>query len=169
MVESQPVSRVLSRIIIHLDWKSPSSLKQPTRKRRGPRHGFPIWSCSGWGLPCRFCYHKRGALLPHHFTLTSLGWRYTFCCTGRGLAPPDVIWHPALRSPDFPPARNTSQRLSSWLASDYNTAKRVRYPNGTLLDKYFLVSGKSTLLPRTNNESEVDYYPAQPLRGETGE
>jgi len=88
MVESQPVSRVLSRIIIHLDWKSPSSLKQPTRKRRGPRHGFPIWSCSGWGLPCRFCYHKRGALLPHHFTLTSLGWRYTFCCTGRGLAPP---------------------------------------------------------------------------------
>jgi len=27
-------------------------LKQPTRKRRGQRHRFPIWSCSGWGLPC---------------------------------------------------------------------------------------------------------------------
>ena len=87
-IESQPVSRVLSRIIIHLDRKSPPDLKQPTRKRRGPRHRFPIWSCSGWGLPCRFCYQKRGALLPHHFTLTSRGWRYTFCCTGRGLAPP---------------------------------------------------------------------------------
>ena len=91
--ESQPVSRVLSGIIIHLDWKSPSSLKQPTRKRRGPRHSFPIWSCSGWGLPCRSCYHARGALLPHHFTLTSRdqlinNWRYTLCCTGRRLSPP---------------------------------------------------------------------------------
>jgi len=70
VLKSQPVSRVLSGIIIHLDWKSPSSLKQPTRKRRGPRHSFPIWSCSGWGLPCRLSYQKRGALLPHHFTLT---------------------------------------------------------------------------------------------------
>jgi len=29
------------------------SLKRPTRKRRGPRHCFPIWSCSRWGLPSR--------------------------------------------------------------------------------------------------------------------
>ncbi len=71
VIKSQPVSRVLSRIIIHLDVKSPLRLKQPTRKQRGPRHCFPIWSCSEWGLPCRFCYQKRGALLPHHFTLTS--------------------------------------------------------------------------------------------------
>ncbi len=34
------------------------------------------------------CYHRRGALLPHPFTLTSRNWRYTFCCTGRRLAPP---------------------------------------------------------------------------------
>src|SRR5260370_41486743 len=31
---------------------------------------FPIWPCSRWGLPCRGCCHPRGALLPHHFTLT---------------------------------------------------------------------------------------------------
>src|SRR5204863_2488710 len=31
-----------------------------------------IWSCCRWGLPCRWCHHQRGALLPHHFTLT---WR----------------------------------------------------------------------------------------------
>jgi len=93
--ESQPVSRVLSWIIIHLDWKSPSSLKQPTRKRRGQRLSLPIWSCSGWGLPCHSCYHERGALLPHPFTLTRRGiaeryqaWRFAFCCTGRRLAPP---------------------------------------------------------------------------------
>jgi len=88
MVGSQPVSRVLSRIIIHLGWKSPLSLKRPTRKRRGPRHCFPIWSCSEWGLPCHSCYQKRGALLPHHFTLTSRSWRFIFCCTCRGLTPP---------------------------------------------------------------------------------
>ena len=34
-----------------------------------------------------------------------------------GLRPPDVIWHPVLWSPDFPPVRNplpeANQRLSS--------------------------------------------------------
>src|SRR5690606_37916745 len=30
----------------------------------------PIRSCSRWGLPCRRCYHRRGGLLPHPFTLT---------------------------------------------------------------------------------------------------
>jgi hypothetical protein len=29
----------------------------------------PIRSCSRWGLPCRFRYRSRGALLPHPFTL----------------------------------------------------------------------------------------------------
>src|SRR5918993_1533089 len=31
---------------------------------------LPIWSCSVRGFACRFCYQKRGALLPHLFTLT---------------------------------------------------------------------------------------------------
>jgi len=56
------------------------------------------------------CYQLRGALLPHHFTLT--------CSTINGEAggifsaalsvgsrPPGVTWHPALWSPDFPPFR----------------------------------------------------------------
>ena len=29
------------------------TLKQPTRRHRGPRHRLPIWPCSRWGLPCR--------------------------------------------------------------------------------------------------------------------
>ena len=45
-------------------------LERPTREPRGPRVCSPIWSCSGWGLPCHACYQPRGALLPHHFTLT---------------------------------------------------------------------------------------------------
>jgi hypothetical protein len=31
----------------------------------------PIRSCSRWGLPCRRCCRRRGALLPHHFTLAA--------------------------------------------------------------------------------------------------
>ena len=35
---------------------------------RGPR-AVPIRSCSRWGLPCRLRRRRRGALLPHRFTL----------------------------------------------------------------------------------------------------
>ena len=37
-------------------------------ERAAPR--FPIWSCTGWGFPCRSAYARRGGLLPHLFTLT---------------------------------------------------------------------------------------------------
>ncbi len=48
------------------------ALKQPTRTtgRRMP-YAVPIRFCSRWGLPCRVCYQKRGALLPHRFDLTA--------------------------------------------------------------------------------------------------
>jgi len=143
--KSQPVSRVLSWIIIH-----PLNLKQPTRKRRGPRHGFPIWSCSEWGLPCHFCYQKRGALLPHPFTLTSrdqliTNWRSTLCCTGRGLAPPRRYLalcpvEPGLSSSSksfarFKPAiiqltardstRYTGRRSTDFTANEANTRDQV--------------------------------------------
>jgi len=35
-----------------------------------PSDSLPIWSCSVWGLPCHRLYRRRGALLPHLFTLT---------------------------------------------------------------------------------------------------
>jgi hypothetical protein len=47
-------------------------LEQPTREQREPRYRPPIWSCSGWGLPCRFCCQKRGGLLPRRFTIAVL-------------------------------------------------------------------------------------------------
>ena len=47
-----------------------AGLKRPTREPCGPHDRSPIWSCSGWGLPCHACCQARGALLPHHFTLT---------------------------------------------------------------------------------------------------
>jgi len=67
--ESWPVSRVLWSALRHSGSHSSGPavtcrLEQPTRGQREPRYCPPIWSCSGWGLPCRFCYQKRGGLLP---------------------------------------------------------------------------------------------------------
>ena len=77
----------------------------------------PIRSCSRWGLPCRFRRRKRGALLPHRFTLTaaktlrSRGGLFSVALSLRigsrlrgNKSPPDVIRHrssmePGLSSP----------------------------------------------------------------------
>ena len=80
-------------------------LKQPTREQCGPHYRSPIWSCSGWGFPCHACYQSRGALLPHHFTLTCalrrIGGIFSVALSV-GSRLPGVTWHPALWSPDFP-------------------------------------------------------------------
>jgi hypothetical protein len=91
-----------------------AQLKRPTRKPVcGPHTAakgaacLPIWSCSRWGLPCRWCCHPRGALLPHHFTLTGSACaalrRYLSVALSVGSRLPGVTWHLALWSPDFPP------------------------------------------------------------------
>ncbi len=91
-----------------------AQLKRPTRRPVcGPHTAatgaacLPIWSCSRWGLPCRGCCHPRGALLPHHFTLTGTACavlrRYLSVALSVDSRPPGVTWHRALWSPDFPP------------------------------------------------------------------
>src|SRR4029079_1628539 len=55
------------------------------------RRYLPIWSCSMRGLACHRCCQRRGALLPHLFTLTLrlasgsrrtlASGRYIFCAT----------------------------------------------------------------------------------------
>ena len=84
-------------------------LKQPTRKRRGPRHCFPIWSCSRWGLPCRRVLPPARCALtaPFHPYLRRGG--IFSVALSVGSRPPGITWHPALWSPDFPP------RSSQWL------------------------------------------------------
>jgi len=89
----------------------------------------PIRSCSRWGLPCRPCYQRRGALLPHRFALT----RGTGLLTPADLARAVCfLWHfpwgrPRRRlagivfpwSPDFPLPANRfvgSGRPAVWLA-----------------------------------------------------
>jgi hypothetical protein len=66
---SWPVSRVLSNTLRYSGSHSSGPavacrLEQPTRGQHEPCYGPPIWSCSGWGLPCHFCCQKRGGLLP---------------------------------------------------------------------------------------------------------
>jgi len=48
-----------------LAWHRPAALSLS----RTARAAVPIRSCSRWGLPCRLRCRKRGALLPHLFTL----------------------------------------------------------------------------------------------------
>ena len=89
-----PISRVLSRTIIHLGQMSPSASSNLPGNHAGRMScrsiRSSIWSCSRWGLPCHYCYQQRGALLPHPFTLTLRlrVRRFAFCCTSRGLTSP---------------------------------------------------------------------------------
>ena len=84
----------------------------------------PIRSCSRWGLPCRRRCRRRGALLPHPFTLTRTRdrsrrravcflWRCPWGRPRRTLSGTVFPW-----SPDFPPRspRGGMRRPSGRLA-----------------------------------------------------
>ena len=69
------VSRILylknQAMIIYLGQRSPAaSSNLPGNIGRAALKRFPIWSCTGWGLPCLSCHHESGELLPRRFTLT---------------------------------------------------------------------------------------------------
>ncbi len=99
---------------------SDHSSMQPTRSlpaeagRRGPRLGLPIWSCSGWGLP------SSGAHATARWSLTPPFHPYrrpkpsAVCLCGTfhrrrscSALPALTTGHPALWSPDFPPAQRS--------------------------------------------------------------
>ena len=70
---------------------------------RKTSRAVPIWSCSRWGLPCRLCCQRRGALLPHHFNLAAAnlprraGRRCHFCGAIPGVAPAGRYPAPSFR------------------------------------------------------------------------
>ena len=106
-------------------------LERPTRIRRGQHHGIPIWPCSGRGLPSHPCYHARGALLPHRFTLTAalpVARHYSGGLLSAALSVssrfPGVTWRPVLWSPDFPlAARGASPTASGCMASSNQSVR----------------------------------------------
>ncbi len=97
----------------------------------------PIWACLRWGLPCRRCHHRRGALLPHHFTLTGRSkstwavyflWHFPSGCPGLALpttvpCPVRTFLQPPSRMPaesQSNPAGATRDRRSSPPAPHHN-------------------------------------------------
>ncbi len=100
------VSRVLSRVIIHLGNTSPRC--SSNLPGNSADHAIvPLFGLAPGGVyHATECCHRRGALLPHPFTLTG---KLSVCLGGLlsaalsvGLRPPGVTWHLVLRSPDFP-------------------------------------------------------------------
>ena len=70
IIKSWPVSRVLSRTAIHLGRQSPNGSSNLPRSRAG--HAYtPLFDLAPGGVyPATAVTSKRGALLPHLFTLT---------------------------------------------------------------------------------------------------
>ena len=72
---SRPVSRVLSRrqsvAIIHLGPPSPAASCDLPESTAGRGIAFLFGLAPSGVYLAAACYHLRGALLPHHFTLTS--------------------------------------------------------------------------------------------------
>jgi hypothetical protein len=104
---SRPVSRVLSWAIIHLGPPSPAASCDLPESATGHGIAFLFGLAPGGVYLATECCHLRGALLPHHFTLTGptlasrTGGIFSVALSV-GSRLPGVTWHPALWSPDFP-------------------------------------------------------------------
>jgi hypothetical protein len=68
---SRPISRVLSWTIIHLGLPSPAASSNLPESTAGHGIAFLFGLAPGGVYLAAECCHLRGALLPHHFTLTS--------------------------------------------------------------------------------------------------
>ena len=128
---SRPVSRVLSWTAIHLGCASPRTSSDLPGNPCGPHVAAkaarsPIWSCSGWGLPCRRVLPPARCALTAPFhpcrpaTNSGRAWRSVFCGTFRGLTPPRCYLapcpaKPGLSSPRSGPAGSEGERLSGRL------------------------------------------------------
>ena len=100
---SRPISRVLSWAIIHLGLPSPAASSNLPESTAGHGIAFLFGLAPGGVYHAAACCHLRGALLPHHFTLTRVAaGGMLSVALSVGSRPPGVTWHPALRSPDFP-------------------------------------------------------------------
>ena len=98
------------------------TLKQPTRRHRGPRHSLPIWPCSRWGLPCRpvarLAVRSYRTISPLPRALADRS-AVSFCCTFRRLAPPRHYLAPCPVEPGLSSAPFQVTRLSGRLRQDH--------------------------------------------------
>ena len=117
---SWPISRVLSRTIIRLGQQLLTGSSNLPGSNAGRAVRNPIWSCSGWSLPCRILLPATRCALtapfhPYrsiHITRMHLGGLLSAALVV-GSRRPDVIWHPALWSPDFPPPTKRKRKRAA--------------------------------------------------------
>ncbi len=110
---------------------------------------IPIWSCSRWGLPCRFCYQPRGALLPHPFTLTlfTKGGLLSVALS-LGLPPPGITRHRVFVEPGLSsPAKR--ERPSSHLTKHISGAIPATSSQELFQDRHCLSIRHAVYLRRT--------------------
>ena len=71
-VTAIPLRRRLPGALSNLPGRPDPDMDPGDRSARAAKpRAVPIRSCSRWGLPCRLRCRRRGALLPHRFTLTA--------------------------------------------------------------------------------------------------
>jgi hypothetical protein len=118
---SRPISRVLSWTIIHLGPPSPTASSNLPESTAGRGIAFLFGLAPGGVYHAAVCCHLRGALLPHHFTLTpgpacAVAGRFIFCCTFRRLAPPRSYLAPCPMEPGLssPLPTISRNRATAW-------------------------------------------------------
>src|SRR4030042_1704928 len=151
------VSRLLRRAaIIYLDRPLPagSALRQPTAPpaerllaARTRAESPAAWSCRRWGLPCRRRHRRRGALLPHHFTIAcpqgDIGCVFSVALS-RG-SPRVAVSHPrALSCSDFPPPFLSSPEDTG------ATARPTLFTRHCIAYYYLIIITKVYLIFKTN-------------------
>src|SRR5690606_9167869 len=102
---SQPVSRVLSRTVIHLGYMSPYTSSGLPESDASHTDGFLFGLAPGGVYHAMTCYHACGALLPHPFTLTTqptVAGGILSAALSVGFRLPGITWRLALCSPDLP-------------------------------------------------------------------
>jgi len=159
---SRPISRVLSWTIIHLGLLSPASSSDLPEDIAGRDIVFLFGLAPGGVYHATSCYQLRGALLPHHFTLTcptitSDGRRYLFCCTFRRLKPPRNYLAPCPVEPglsSFSPKAKTRLpgRLPRLLSTTCNRNGRVGYVQD---ERYIAMEHMDKVRPGTGREGSL--------------
>ena len=127
--KSRPISRVLSRTVIHLGCKSPCSSSNLPRDRAG-HASVPLFDLAPGGVyhatpvtSCAVRSYRTFSPLP----VTVTGGLFS-AALSVGSRLPGVTWHPAQWSPDFPPFYLAiKQRLPSqlFLCSVYHTSSPI--------------------------------------------
>ena len=113
---SQPVSRVLSRVIIPLGYTSPRTSSDLPESGAGLTIGFLFGLAPGGVCPAvrvttnAVRSYRTFSPLPTRHPKMSVGGIFSVALSVDSRRP-DVIWHPALWSPDFPRSCTVGQRV----------------------------------------------------------